>query len=210
MCQKLYLFDVELQKLIKRYNPDEIAIEDVIICKSAKTAIILGRFNGVALRLAYEHNRKDPSLYIPSQWKKNLLGCCGSSSKAEIQLSICEIFGLIDNRKYDIYIEKINEAKMIVANVDRDELKIIRSKLASEKRKKDSDAKQIKYYEKEISSLKKGFDSHIKDSKKQMDSELESVSLEIYTDTGISDDIADAIGVALNKKFELENGAFGE
>ena len=204
MCQKLVLFDVELDKLIKRFLPDEIAIEDVIMCKSSKTGILLGRFNGVALRLAYSYNRKEPSLYYPSEWKKDLLGCDGSSSKAEIQLSICETFGLISEKKYNYFLDKINEAKMIVAGIDREELKIMRSKLASEKRKKDSDKKQIKYYEKEISNLKRGFDQQLKDNRKQMDCELDSVSLEIFTETGISDDIGDAVGVALKKQFDLE------
>jgi crossover junction endodeoxyribonuclease RuvC len=205
MCQKITLFDFELDKIIKKYCPDEIAIEDVILCKSIKTAILLGRFNGVALRLAYSFNRKEPSLYIPSEWKKSLLGCDGGSSKAEIQLSICETFDLITEKKYQYFIHKINEAKMVVAELDREELKVLRSRLASEKRKKESDKKQIKFYEKEISNVKRSFDVQLKDRKKQMDNELESVSLEIYTETGISDDIADSIGVALKKHYDLEN-----
>jgi|GEM_PF-3576103 len=203
MSQKLNLFNGELEKIISQHKPDNIAIEDVIICRSAKTAIVLGRFNGVALRLAYAHNQKEPSLYVPSEWKKSLLGCDGSSPKAEIQLSICEYFDLIKPDRFDYYIEKVNDAKSILASVDKGELYHLRKCLASEKRKKDSDSTKIKNIERQINKSKKSVEVDLKERKKLMSSELESVSLEIYSETGISDDIADSIGVALKCQSEL-------
>lgn len=203
LSQKLNLFNGELEKIIKQYNPEYIAIEDVVICRSAKTAIILGRFNGVALRLAYAHNQKEPFLYVPTEWKKSLLGCSGNSTKAEIQLSICEHFSLLDSNRYGFYIDKINDAKSILVSVDKGYLAELRKRLASEKRKKESDVKSIKHIEKQIGKEKKDIAVELKDRKKQMDNELESVSLEIYSETGISDDIADSIGVALKCQIEI-------
>ena len=200
--QKLNLFNVELEKAIRTHKPDIIAIEDVVICRSAKTAIILGRFNGVAIRLAYAYNSKEPFMYVPTTWKKDLLGCNGHSSKAEIQLSICEQFSLITSDRYDYYIAKINDAKMNVASIDNGEVVKLRNKLNSTKKKKVVEKSDLKMLEKEIGRKKKEYDVKLKDAKKQMDLELQSISLEIYSETGICEDIADSIGVALKCQIE--------
>jgi Holliday junction resolvasome RuvABC endonuclease subunit len=88
-AQKMYLFQVELRKIIDAKQPDEIAIEDVIQVRSISVLKLLARFNGIAIIESYRYTQKEPDLYEPSKWK-SIMGCGGGAKKCEVQLSICQ------------------------------------------------------------------------------------------------------------------------
>ena len=192
---KMYLFSVELDKLISKFSPEFIGIEDVIQVSSVTVTKILARFNGIAIISAYRYNKKEPRLFIPSEWKK-LIGLTGTVRKCETQLFVCQKYKLLSDDKIKQYSEKINE------NFENknDQLIITNKKnldLLKKKKKKEKDALVVETIDKEITTTKEEILRLNKDSKKQTNKIFDEISMEIYVDTGINEDIADALGIAI-------------
>ena len=82
--------DVEL--LIKKYKPDEAAIEDLFFFKNLKTAITVAQARGVLL-YEIKKNRVPLSSYTPLQVKQALTGY-GRAEKKQIQLMVKNILHL--------------------------------------------------------------------------------------------------------------------
>jgi Holliday junction resolvasome RuvABC endonuclease subunit len=61
----------ELWKIIKKYKPQVLIIEDVQQQSSAKTMIILARLSGMIIGYAEAHN-VDVHIITPSQWRSML------------------------------------------------------------------------------------------------------------------------------------------
>ena len=73
----------EIKKIIKKYKPNFIALEEVFFAKNVKTAFKIGQVIGIAMLAAQE--RKIPVFQItPLQAKMALTGY-GRSSKKQIQ-----------------------------------------------------------------------------------------------------------------------------
>lgn len=198
VAQKLFLFHIELKKLIERYKPDEIAIEDVPLVKSVSVAKLLARFNGVAMIEAYRHLQRDPVLFEPSKWKTYVEGCTGSSKKCEVQLAICKLFGLLDDKKIKYYQERIDEAKSEAKEGScetSDEIKSIKKQL--KKVKKAGDNVLIAELETKLKTISEFSVKSKKSKKKDMSDAFDQISMDIYTETSINEDIADSIGVAI-------------
>ena len=102
VTQRLYFFGNELNKLIEKFQPHEIAVEETILVRGPKIMRTLSRFSGTALFLAYSYQKREIATYEPSSWKKNL-GLKGNAKKPEIQLKVCERFDLIDRYKIGEY-----------------------------------------------------------------------------------------------------------
>lgn len=203
LAQKMYLFYVEIGKLIEKYQPHSIAIEDVVDVMNISVTKTLARFNGVAIIKAYECTKTDPILYKPSEWKKSLDGCTGGSKKCEIQLSICKIFNLLDEDKCIKYLKRIRE--ILNKKVNDDELKKLRVKINRLKKKKDFNKNEIVELTKQVKLLEKDVNKNRQELKKIQNKELEKIDIEIYSLTGISNDIADAFGVALKNWREFND-----
>jgi Holliday junction resolvasome RuvABC endonuclease subunit len=191
---KMYLFSVELDKLIAKYSPEFIGIEDVVQVSSVTVTKILARFNGIAIISAYRFNKKEPRLFIPSEWKK-LIGLTGTVRKCETQLFVCQKYKLLSEDKIKQYSEKINE------NFENknDQLIITNKKnldLLKKKKKKEKDELVVQTIDKEIITIKEEILKLNKDSKKQTNKIFDEISMEIYVDTGINEDISDAVGIA--------------
>jgi len=191
---KMYLFSVELDKLISKFSPEFIGIEDVIQVSSVTVTKILARFNGIAIISAYRYNKKEPRLFIPSEWKK-LIGLTGTVRKCETQLFVCQKYKLLSDDKIKQYSEKIKE------NFENknDQLIITNKKnldLLKKKKKKEKDEAIIQTIDKEITTIKEEILRLNKDSKKQTNKIFDEISMEIYVDTSINEDIADAVGIA--------------
>lgn len=193
-AQKLHLFDVELTKLMAKHKPDLIAIEDVVHVASISTMKILARFNGIAIKVAYSHNQKEPTLVEPTKWKVMLDGCTGSAKKAQVQLAICKIFNLISDDRYSFYSNKIDAIFADNKSIDTD-LRGLKDEMKKAKKKNMVD--RVLELEKLIDGLTDGMERNKKQVKKKFDDALSMVSLEIYTETGLNEDEADALGIAL-------------
>jgi Holliday junction resolvasome RuvABC endonuclease subunit len=192
---KMYLFLVELEKLISRYSPDYIGIEDVIQVSSVSVTKILARFNGIAIISAYKYNKKDPKLFVPSEWKK-MIGLSGSVKKCETQLFVCNKYRLLSDEKIDQYAVKIK------ANFDNknDQSVLLKKKnieLLKKKKKKEKDKNIIESIEKEIVLINSEIAELKKVLSKQINNVFDNLSMEIYVETGINEDIADAVGISI-------------
>jgi len=79
------IFD-ELKSLIKKYKPDEAAVEELFFSSNTKTAIAVGQARGVLL-LTIEKSKTPVSEYTPLQVKQALVGY-GRAEKKQVQIMV--------------------------------------------------------------------------------------------------------------------------
>ncbi len=84
--QRLQIIARDLRRLIKRYRPQELAIETLFFAKNVKTAMAVGQARGVTLLIGAE-NKLKISEYTPLQVKQALTGY-GRADKRQIQLLV--------------------------------------------------------------------------------------------------------------------------
>lgn len=100
LAEKLEIIYDELNRLIKKYNPDEFAIETAFYGKNVQSAMKIGYARGVSL-LAAVHNRIPSSEYSPKEVKKSVVGN-GAASKQQVSFMIKSILKLQDEKmKFD-------------------------------------------------------------------------------------------------------------
>jgi crossover junction endodeoxyribonuclease RuvC len=93
---QLYL---ELTKIIAKYKPEQIAIEELFFAKNTKTAITVAHARGVALLAAQKSGSKIYE-FTPLQIKQALTGY-GAADKNQIQNMVKTILKLTDIPKPD-------------------------------------------------------------------------------------------------------------
>jgi crossover junction endodeoxyribonuclease RuvC len=82
-AQKLNLLYTELQKIIRKYAPDNVAVEQPFVARNVHSAFVVGRAQAVALLAAA--NKDIPAFeYTPAQVKQQVANY-GASSKEQIQ-----------------------------------------------------------------------------------------------------------------------------
>jgi len=224
VTQRLYFFGNKIKEIIDTHKPDEVAAEETILVRGPKIMRTLARFSGVAFYWAYAHQKREIATYEPSMWKKNL-GLRGNAKKPEIQLKVCERFNLLEKDRvlaYSVILSDIDEQdkkirgetgkeiREMEKNIKLLEKETLQAKRNLKKIKKkdvvDNDVQLVDGLEnklKEIKELykttKKDYNSALRDVEKQYD----KVSIDIYSDTGINNDIADSIGVAIKAMDDL-------
>ena len=82
----------DLEKILKKYQPEEAAIEKLFFFKNKKTIISVGQSRG-ALLLTLEKNRVKIAGYTPLQVKQALTGY-GKAEKCQVQLMAKNILNL--------------------------------------------------------------------------------------------------------------------
>jgi len=164
--QRLYFQGNELRKIIEKFCPDEIGIEETILVRGPKIMRTLSRFSGVAIFQAYSYQKKDVHMFEPSSWKK-ILGVGGNAKKAEVQLEVCSQFKLLTQKQIEIYKEKFSKIELNVCFIKKD-------------------SKQKKMNRKEINK-----------KVKEIERAYDKISVDIYSDCGINNDIADSIAISL-------------
>ena len=83
---RLALLNRELKKLLKRFSPDEVAMERLFFSKNVKTAMIVGQAQGAAL-LALAGTGLDVVQYTPKDVKMAVTGD-GSADKRDVALMV--------------------------------------------------------------------------------------------------------------------------
>jgi len=73
----------ELNKIIKKYRPSKIAVEQIYFCKNVKTALLVGQARG-AIILTAINNNLPVSDFTPLQIKQAITGY-GRAEKNQIQ-----------------------------------------------------------------------------------------------------------------------------
>lgn len=89
---KLNLLYTELQKIIRKYAPDNIAVEQPFVAKNVHSAFVVGRAQAVAL-LAAAGSKIPAYEYSPAQVKQRIANY-GASSKEQIQEMVKLLLGL--------------------------------------------------------------------------------------------------------------------
>lgn len=98
-AQRLEIIYDQLQQLVKKYQPDKIAIEKLFFAKNVKTAMQVGEARGVVTLVAIQ-NKIPIAEFTPLQVKQALTGY-GQASKDQIQKMIKAVLGLKEAPKSD-------------------------------------------------------------------------------------------------------------
>jgi len=97
--QRLESIHLELTKIIKKYQPDIAAIEQLFFCKNAKTALLVGQARGVCLLTLNQHFLPCHE-YTPLQVKQALTGY-GKADKKQVSQMVKIILNLKSLPKSD-------------------------------------------------------------------------------------------------------------
>jgi crossover junction endodeoxyribonuclease RuvC len=99
MEKRLAIIYSELDKIIKKNSPTNMAVEDLFYFKNAKTVISVGQARGVIL-LCGEQNNIPQVSFTPLQIKMGITGY-GRAEKKQIQLMVQRLLGLREIPKPD-------------------------------------------------------------------------------------------------------------
>lgn len=91
-AERLVEIGKDIESLLKKYNPQEAAIEDLFFFKNLKTAITVAQSRGVIL-YEIKKNKIPLSSYTPLQVKQALTGY-GRAEKKQIQIMVKNILRL--------------------------------------------------------------------------------------------------------------------
>ena len=97
--ERLEIVYNELDKILKKYKPEFMAIEDLFYFKNNKTVISVAQARGVIL-LAGKQNNIPMSSYTPLQVKIGITGY-GKAEKKQVQLMVQKFLGLSEIPKPD-------------------------------------------------------------------------------------------------------------
>lgn len=97
--ERLNIIDFELNRLIREFEPDELAIEELFFNKNVKTVINVAQARGVEI-LSFVKNRIEVYEYTPLQIKQAITGY-GRAEKKQMQESVRMIFKLKEIPKPD-------------------------------------------------------------------------------------------------------------
>ncbi len=99
LADRLEILSLELEKIIKKYNPKIISIEELFFCNNAKTALMVGQARGVVLLTAKKNNLIIKE-FTPLQIKQ-AVSTYGQASKLQVQKMVKIILGLQEIPKPD-------------------------------------------------------------------------------------------------------------
>lgn len=97
--ERLHIIFTELNVLINKYKPDDMAIEELFFNKNVKTAIMVGHARGVEI-LSAVNNGLSVYEYTPLQIKEAVVGY-GRAEKVQIQKMVKMILNLDEIPKPD-------------------------------------------------------------------------------------------------------------
>ena len=89
---RLEIINLELVKLIKKFKPDLIAIEELFFCNNAKTALIVGQARGVVV-LTAKLNKIKSVEFTPYEVKQ-AVSAYGHAKKDQVQRMVKLILNL--------------------------------------------------------------------------------------------------------------------
>jgi crossover junction endodeoxyribonuclease RuvC len=92
LADRLEIINLELSKLIKKYKPNLIAVEELFFCNNAKTALIVGQARGVII-LTAKLNKIKSVEFTPYQVKQ-AVSTYGHAKKDQVQRMVKLILSL--------------------------------------------------------------------------------------------------------------------
>lgn len=97
--ERIAILHDELVRLIKKYKPERMAVEDLFFFKNAKTAMKVGQARGVILLTAVQNNLEVDE-FTPLQVKRAITGY-GRAEKKQMQKMVAVILGIPQKIKSD-------------------------------------------------------------------------------------------------------------
>lgn len=99
LSDRLEIIHNELNKIIKKYNPVLIAVEQLFFCKNVKTALVVGQARGVVL-LTAKQSKLAFKEFTPLQVKQ-AVSSYGKAEKSQIQRMVKLLLNLKEIPKPD-------------------------------------------------------------------------------------------------------------
>jgi len=99
LSNRLEIIYLELEKLIKKYQPDLISIEELFFCNNAKTALVVGQARGVVV-LTAKLNKIKSVEFTPYEVKQ-AVSTYGHAKKNQVQRMVKLILNLKELPKPD-------------------------------------------------------------------------------------------------------------
>lgn len=200
--QKLNFFHVEVTRLLERLKPDYMAIEDVILAISgARTLVYLARINGVIIQASYQYLKNRVYVYDPNTWKSNsIAGIDSKSPKWRTQLEVCRQLNIPLVGEFSDVDKRIEHTRKELVDLQnsledfRTEIDTLKKAIARKRNpltpiEKEEFENKLQITKKEYAELK----LTIKEVSKDVDKQLLSIGNDIYSQTGVSSDVADAV-----------------
>ena len=94
LSERLFLIYGALSEIIKKHNPEAMAVEDIFFAKNRKTALLIGAAKGVILLSAGKFNLPVAE-YTPLVIKQAVCGF-GRAEKAQVQEMTKRLLGLTE------------------------------------------------------------------------------------------------------------------
>lgn len=98
-ADRLVVLNKELKKILKKYKPDAVAVEDIFFFKNLKTAIKVSQARGVIL-LTIAHLKIPIYEFTPLQIKQ-AVACYGRAEKIQVQKMVKALLNLKEIPKPD-------------------------------------------------------------------------------------------------------------
>ena len=100
ISKRIYHIYNHVNDVIKKFNPNNIAIEDIFVNKNPQTSMKLGYARGVLLLLSEIHHIK-LNEYTPRYVKKAVVGT-GTASKEQVAKMVSYLLPAIKKCKHDV------------------------------------------------------------------------------------------------------------
>ncbi|HYF13126.1 MAG TPA: crossover junction endodeoxyribonuclease RuvC [Candidatus Paceibacterota bacterium] len=104
-AQRLSILGKEVEKLIKKFKPDAVALEEVYFEKNAKTAMQIAEVRGMLTYIAASHNISI-SHFTPLQVKVAITGY-GKSDKKAVEHMVTRLLPLPPRKRLDDELDAI-------------------------------------------------------------------------------------------------------
>lgn len=99
LADRLEVLHKELTKIIKKYQPNLISVEQLFFCKNVKTALVVGQARGVVLLTAKQI--KTPLVEFTPLQVKQAVSAYGKADKSQVQKMVKLLLGLKEIPKPD-------------------------------------------------------------------------------------------------------------
>ncbi|MBU0636652.1 MAG: crossover junction endodeoxyribonuclease RuvC [Patescibacteria group bacterium] len=99
LADRLEIINLELTKLIKKYKPNLIAVEELFFCKNVKTALVVGQARGVIMLTAKQN--KIPIIEFTPLQVKQAVSTYGRAKKEQIKKMVKLLLNLEELPKSD-------------------------------------------------------------------------------------------------------------
>lgn len=92
LSHRLETLNLYLSEIIKKHNPELIAVEQLFFCKNVKTALVVGHARGVVLLTARQN--KLPLVEFTPLQVKQAVSAYGKADKVQVQKMVKLLLGL--------------------------------------------------------------------------------------------------------------------